>query len=135
MANTDFDILLPEDDSVSFTARDGKKYRIDLFIPFAVGAYILENAEVLMEIFPGAGKIPKISAKTYHIFVRIFSLVCIAQHEQMTEDWIQKNISLPRTIAIIIQMVKPVYQYISGLGLMEAALPKKESEGNSDGNE
>jgi hypothetical protein len=128
MSTTDLDILLPEDDSVSFTARDGKKYKVDLFIPFAVGAYILENAELLMEIFPGQGKLPKLSAKTYHVFLRIFSLVCKEQFEHMTEEWIQKNISLPRTIAIIVQMVKPIYQYISTMGIMEAAQPKKESD-------
>lgn len=130
MANTDLDILLPENDSVFFTARDGERYKIDLFIPFAVGAYILDNTDALMEIFPGGGKMPKLSAKTYNIFLKIFSLVCKEQFEHMSEVWIQKNISLPRTIAIIVQMVKPIYQYIAGMGILETALPVKESDEN-----
>lgn len=126
--DTDLDVLLPEEDSVSFTARDGKKYKIDLFIPFAVGAFILENAEALIEVFPGKGKLPKLSQKTYNLFLKIFALVCKEQHEQMTEEWIRHNISLPRTIAIIVQMIKPIFSYINSLGILETVQPVKEPE-------
>ena len=127
MANTDLDILLPEDEVIEFTAKDDKRYSIRLFVPFAVGAYIIDHADELAEVFPNGGR-PKLSRKTLDLVLKVFSMVCREQYDHMTEDWIKANISLPRQIAIIIKIATPVYQFISGMGFLEAALPVKEPE-------
>lgn len=130
MANTDLDLLLPEDDTVTFTAKNGQKYTILLSVPFAVGSYIIDNADLLVNIFPRQGERPKFSKEIVDAVLKIFAVMCHEQYEEMTEEWIRKNISFPRLVLIMIKVATPILTFMSTSGLLETVQPEKEPERN-----
>ncbi len=129
--NTDLDILMPEDDLIEFTAADGQRYSIRLFVPFAVGAYLLDNADVIAQVFPQDGKRPVVSKTTFEVILKILGLMFREQYPEMTDEWIRKNVSLPRLIAIVIRVATPIYEYVTSLGILETVQPIKEPDGEN----
>jgi hypothetical protein len=126
---SDLDELMPENEIVSFTAADGKKYQISLFIPFAVGQMLIENADKVLDMFGnGRGK-PKLNIDTLKLALRILNGIMESQHPHMNEDWIERNISLPRLAVILYKAAMPIYRFLSQMGeLAEMARPKKEAD-------
>lgn len=119
---TDLDILLPEDNIVSFTAADGKKYQINLFIPFAVGQMLVDNADDVMEIFGGKTGKPNINAKTIKLALRILTGIMQDQHPHMTDEWIKKNVSVPRMGVILFKAAMPIYDFLARMGELKGIM-------------
>ena len=124
MADINLDELLPEDKTISFTAKNEKdssgkkkKYELQLYIGFGAGIFIAENIKRLSEIMPSGGRIPKINKENIDLVLRIVELVFKEQHEHMDKEWLKKNISATHLIIIMIQLVKPIYEYINNMSL------------------
>ena len=142
MASQDLDILYPEDNTVEFTAKDGKRYTVPLFISFACGAYLIDNIETIKEIFPGGGKLHKLNITTLGVVVKILQIMISETYPECTEEWVKKNISLPRMGIMIFRAMSPILQYLNSMDLAkwikngdEDGDGKKKEEGSSDGDE
>lgn len=121
MGIVDIDILLPENDIITFTAKNGEKYSIELFIPAAVGFTIIDNIDKLADIFPQGGGKPRITKDAINIVLTILANICSVQYEFMTREWISANISLPRQALIVFKMANPVLKFLQEQGFLEAA--------------
>lgn len=117
MASNDLDIMFPEDDSVEFTAKDKKRYTVPLFISFACGAYLIDNIETIKEIYPSKGKLPKINSKTLGVVVKILQIMISDAYPECTEEWVKKNISIPRMGIMIFTAMTPILKYLSSMDL------------------
>lgn len=119
----DLDVLIPEDESVSFTgAKDGQKYVVKLYIPAAVAMLLIENRDQIIELLPAPGKqmnrLDLIKPQTVNLLLKIIAGIFKDQHPHMTEEWIKENVSLPRLVLIVFNAAKPVYEYLKTMGGM-----------------
>lgn len=125
---TDLDVLFPEDEVVKFDV-NGKEYSIKMFIPSAVGFTILDNVDKIMAIFPGGSfSRPRISKDAVELVLKILSDVCGAQYPEITKEWIEKNIALPRQAFMVYKMALPVYDFLLNSGFLETVTPRKKPE-------
>lgn len=123
---TDMDDLFPEEEVVSFSINK-KKYDVKVFIPAAVGFLIIDNIDVLKDIFPG-GHSPKLSRKAVDLAMKILSTVISEQHPEITEQMIREQLSLTKQVFLLYKLVVPVYEFLTNSGFLEAAMPSKTPE-------
>jgi hypothetical protein len=123
---TDMDDLFPEEEVVSFSINK-KKYDVKVFIPAAVGFLIIDNIDVLKDIFPG-GHQPKLSRKAVDLAMKILSTVISEQHPDITEQMIREQLSLTKQVFLLYKLVVPVYEFLTNSGFLEAAMPVKTPE-------
>jgi len=122
MAKFDLDILMPESDEISFSVQ-GEKYTLPVKISFAVGVYLIENMEIIKEVMPvqfvnGEAKLkPKLSAKTLQVVSKVIKVMMIENYPEITDEWIVKNISLPRMGLIVMRSVIPIINYFNSIDL------------------
>lgn len=119
----DLDILFPENDIIKFKDRSGQVYEISLFIPAAVGFTLLDNIDMIKSIFPVPGGRPRLSKEAIEMVLRILADICNEQHPEIDREWIKKNVSLPRQAYIIYKMAKPIYDFLTDSGFLEAVRP------------
>jgi len=124
----DLEQLFPEEEKITLKDKAGTKYTITVFLPAAVGFLILDNIETVQSMFPGTSTIPKPTKEGLDLMIRIVSLVCHEQHEEIDETWIKKNVSLPKLVYILYKLSLPVYEFIVQSGFLEAVRPVKTPE-------
>ncbi|HQA52994.1 MAG TPA: hypothetical protein PK419_09065 [Spirochaetota bacterium] len=111
---TDLDELLPEDGEIRFKDKDGAVHSFKVFVPFAVGMYICEHSEEIAELFRNR----KISKETAMLVLKIATMIFNEQNKQINEEWMKRNVSLPRLMVIIIKMITPVMDYMKNMNLL-----------------
>ena len=125
----DFDILIPEIEAIDIKDRKTKKvFKLDLFVPNAIGLLVTENIPLLQQIFSG-----KFDEKGHDFINRIFEAMFSRQYKFMTKQWCLENIDLAKSIVILSQIVRPILDYLKvtgmtlpGLGVM----PEKKLDTN-----
>lgn len=126
----DLDVLLPEEQPpIKFTGKtDKKEYIVDLWIPTAVGLLIAENIELLMSIFPSKTRKTKFSKEAVDLILEVFAIMCREKYPHVNKTWIEKNISLPKLVAIGFSLAKPIRQFVMSAGFQEMVQPEKEPQ-------
>lgn len=127
----DLEQLFPEDEKILLKDKAGKKYVISVFLPAAVGFLILDNIETIQSMFPGNTRIPRPTKEGLDLMIRVISAVCHEQHEDIDEEWLRKNVSLPKLVYILYKLSLPVYEFIVESGFLEAVRPVKKPENES----
>ncbi len=112
----DLDILFPETvKAKSFTARDGKRYSINFFIP----------AQVVF--------IEKGDDESYMSYqLRVLETHLSIQYEHMTAEWIKNNIAFQHQNYIFNRITESIMKSNKMMGEgLEAAMPEKKPEETS----
>ena len=110
---SDIKDLIPEKKIIGLTDRkSGEVFEVDLFMPGEIGLLFIEHDDVIRKLFNG-----KIDKSALSLSWKIFEMMFQPQHSFMTEKWCKKNIDLPTMIALLIQMGKPIYDYLKVLGM------------------
>lgn len=128
MANiADLDILFPnENDSIEFTGKDGKKYKIPIFIPVSVGFTLIDNIDKLMSIFPsGVQGRPAFTRETLDMMQELLVSIIKEHYDHVDREWLRKNVSLVRQAYIIFKFIMPLYDFLTQSGFLETVMPKK----------
>ena len=127
----DFDILIPEIEAIDIKDRKTKKvFKLDLFVPNAVGLLITENIGLLQKIFKG-----EFDKEGIDFINKIFEAIFMRQHKFMTKQWCLDNIDLAKSIVILSQIVRPILDYLKATGMTLPGLvvmPKKKPEDTND---
>lgn len=106
----DLAVILPDDDSIVFTGRtDGVKYNVRLFIPFAVSLLVMHHSVEIQEMFKSDGI--KAAKKSIEFLYRIFEIICIRQYPFMDQEWIKKNLAIPKMLDVTRRILATVYKY------------------------
>ena len=127
---SDLDVLFPENDVIKFKDKSTKQeYTVEIFVCAELGELLLDNLETLQKIFPD-GKIgrPKLSKELYNLCFRLVARMCQMKYPEIDEDWIRKNISLPKLFFIMYKMINPVLDFLNNSGLMGMVTPVKKPE-------
>jgi hypothetical protein len=110
---TDLDEILPEDGEIRFKDKDGNVHSFQIFVPLGVGMYICEHSEEIAELF----KNRKISKDTAMLVLKIATMIFHEQDNKINEEWMKRNVSLPRLLVIIVKMITPVMDYMKHVNL------------------
>jgi len=110
---TDLDELLPEDGIIRFKDKSGNVHSFNIFVPLDAGMYICEHAEEIAEIF----KKRKVSRETAKLVLKLTALIFSAQDKSINEEWIMRNVSLPRLVVILMKMITPIMDYLKQMNL------------------
>ena len=111
---TDLDELLPEDGIIRFKDKSGNVHSFNIFVPLDAGMYICEHSEEIAEIF----KKRKVSSETAKLVLKLTALIFSAQDKSINEEWIMRNVSLPRLVVILIKMITPIMDYLKQMNLL-----------------
>lgn len=122
------DILNPEWPEIPFKAKDGNRYTLRLFVSYSVGAYIIDNAEELSQVYSPGDSRPKLAKKSYDIMLAILSAMLRDDYDFMDVEWLRKNLDIGQHFYLLQKVTKPLFEYLNQMGFTETVLPEKEPE-------
>jgi len=112
----DIDNDLPENDQIKITV-NGKKYIVPLVVSYGLGCYLLNNKEILAEIFSAGNGRPSLSLKTLDFAYNVaLELLKEQDPEILTDEYLKKHLSVTKLIIMLIKMTKPFLEYMTKYG-------------------
>lgn len=107
----DLDELAPEKKEASFTDRKGKKHTFDIsFISFKTGMIVIKNMDVFEKI---QGNANAVDSETFNLIIDIIANMCSESDEEITSEFLQKNINIPQATALLQNAMEPLMDWIS----------------------
>lgn len=133
MERIDLKVLMPENRRVVvIDDAEGATHEIRLFIPPAALPIIAEYGEELSAAM-SRNTLSRLKPSFIKAIIKVFEVVAMSQHPFMTEEWIEKNISMARLVFMMQQLSIPLRDqlaYLTTMGLAgeqtETAGPEKE---------
>jgi len=127
----DLSSLVPEQKIIKLRDRKSKEeFEVDLFMPSEVGLLYIEHEETILKLFNTDPEFKeRFDKKTYDVIYSLFEMMFRPQHEFMNKKWCRDNIDFMVMTLILVEMGKPIYDYLSKIiGTMTT--PKKKSSEN-----
>jgi len=125
----DLSSLVPEQKIIKLRDRTNTKeeFEVDLFMPGEVGLLYIEHEETILKLFNTDPEFKgRFDKKTYDVIYSLFEMMFKPQHEFMNKKWCRDNIDFMVITLILVEMGKPIYDYLSKMiGTMTT--PEKKS--------
>lgn len=118
MAIIDLTKEFPEDDIITLKA-GGNVYEIPLVITSDAGDVLIDNMETIQAILPKEGSmIPHFDKQSLQLARVIIAAIAHDKYPEIDAEWIRKNVSVPRLILTVYHMIRPIYDFMIGSGLL-----------------